>query len=116
MDESLVDIILILLAGLVAVSIMPQFDVEPPTSVEIDEGAQALMPLQVALTVEGTLLTGAPARTITAETLHELVRASDARQAVELTADRDVTAALVLAVNRVVQRAGREAVIIVRAD
>ncbi len=116
MDESLVDIILILLAGLVAVSIMPQFDVEPPTSVEVDEGAQVLMPLQVAITAEGALLTGAPARAISPQQLYDLVVAAGAGQAVELTADQGVSARLVIEVNRLVQQAGREAVVIVRAD
>ncbi len=116
MDESLVDIILILLAGLVAVSTMPQFAVEPPVSVEVNEGAQVLMPLQVALTPEGALRSGTPVRTISAQELYDLVRAAAPDQAVELTADHSVPARLVIQANMIVQQAGREAVIIVQAD
>ena len=64
MDEALVDIILILLAGLVAVSTVPQFDVEPPVSVEVTDGAQELIPIQVAIAEDGTLSTGLPLRTV----------------------------------------------------
>lgn len=126
MDETLVDIILILLAGLAAVSIMPEFDVEPPISVEVDEGANRMLPLQIALTSEGVLLmkasqsqedvTGGESSTITAQELLDLVAASDVSQSVEIVADMDVSAKRVLDINLLVQQAGRQAVFIVRAE
>lgn len=126
MDESLVDIILILLAGLAAVSILPEFDVEPPTSVEVDEGANMMLPLQVALTAEGALLVkatqlqkdaaGLETTTIGAQELYDLVVASDESQSVEIVADQGVSAKRVIAVNLIVQQAGRQAVFIVRAE
>ena len=126
MDETLVDIILILLAGLAAVSIMPEFDVAPPISVEVDEGANRMLPLQIALTSEGVLLmkasqsqedvTGGESSTITAQELLDLVAASDVSQSVEIVADMDVSAKRVLDINLLVQQAGRQAVFIVRAE
>lgn len=126
MDETLVDIILILLAGLVAVSIMPEFDVEPPSSVEIEEGANRMLPLQVALTAEGAILTkasqsqagatGGESNMITAQELLDLVAASDVSQSVEIVADEGVSAKRVIDINLLVQQAGRQAVFIVRAD
>lgn len=126
MDETLVDIILILLAGLVAVSIMPEFDVEPPISVEIEEGANRMLPLQVALTSTGALLvkssssesggTGSQSKIITAQELFDLVANSDEGQSVEIVSDKRVSAERVITVNLIVQKAGRQAVFIVRND
>ena len=116
MDEALVDIIFILLAGLVAVSITPKFDVEPPTSVEVEEGANALLPLQVAISADGALWSGSPAQVITVQQLYDMVAASDAAQTVEITADLAVPARLLIQANLVVQQAGRQAVMIVRSD
>ncbi|MDE2835827.1 MAG: hypothetical protein OXM02_15110 [Bacteroidota bacterium] len=126
MDESLVDIILILLAGLAAVSIMPEFDVQPPTSVEVEESANMMLPLQIALTADGVLLvkspqsreglTGQESAVITPQQLFAMVVASDEGQAVEIVADHAVSAKRVLDVNLIVQQAGRQAVFIVRAE
>ena len=126
MDEALVDIILILLAGLVAISIVPEFDVEPPTSVEVEESANMMLPLQIALSAEGALLVKSPSSQagpadqetsmITAQQLFSMVLASDESQSVEIVADRGVSAKRVLDINLIVQQAGRQAVFIVRAD
>ena len=113
MDESLVDIILILLAGLVAVSVVPKFQVEPPDSTEVTEGAQELLPLQVAVSPEGDMYTGSPPQQISAQQLYDLVIASDPNQTVEFSADQGVSARHVIEINQIVQQAAREAVMIV---
>ena len=116
MDESMVDIILILLAGLVAVSTMPQFAVEPPDSVEVTEGARVLLPIKVGITADGGLWTGSPPVSISPQEMVDMIVASDPAQLVELTADEAVSARLVIRINKIIQETGRQAVMIVQAQ
>ncbi|MXW63556.1 MAG: hypothetical protein F4Y00_07375 [Bacteroidetes bacterium SB0662_bin_6] len=117
MDESLVDIVLILLATLVAISTVPTFEIEPPMSQEAETGMPQLQPLQVAISDNGTFLTpvseGPPAVLNPAD-FYALLMASHPDRVVEFTADRNAPAYLMLNANTLVQRAGRQAVFLVQ--
>ncbi len=116
MDESLVDIVLILLATLVAISTVPTFEIEPPTSREAETGKPQLQPLQVAISNDGTFLTPANEGSnvvLNPADFYALLVASHPDRTVEFTADKDAAAYLMLNANSLVQRAGRQAVFIV---
>lgn len=117
MDESLVDIVLILLATLVAISTVPTFDVEPPASREAEEGRPQLQPLQVAIMDNGTFLAPAeegPPVELNPADFYAMLVASHPDRTVEFTADRDAPAQMMLNANSLVQRAGKQAVFIVQ--
>ncbi len=117
MDESLVDIVLILLATLVAISAVPTFEIEPPSSREAEIGRPQLQPLQVAISSNGTFLTPAgegPPVVLNPADFYALLVASHPDRTVEFTADKDAPAYLMLNANSLVQRAGRQAVFLVR--
>ena len=116
MDESLVDIVLILLATLVAISTVPTFEVEPPTSREAEAGLPQLQPLQVAIMNDGTFLTPTeegPPVTLNPADFYAALVASHPDRTVEFTADKDAPAQMMLNANSLVQRAGKQAVFIV---
>lgn len=118
MDESLVDIVLILLAALVAVAVIPTFDVEPPTSLEIEASEIQLNPLQVAISDTGQFLYAETSSdhavvSLTPQELYDLIADIHPDRTVEFTADRMAPANLLIEANRVVQEAGRNAVFLV---
>lgn len=118
MDESLVDIVLILLAALVAVAVIPTFDVEPPTSLEIDATEIQLNPLQIAISDAGQFLyaetsTDHTVVSLTPQELYDLIADIHPDRTVEFTADRMAPANILVEANRVVQEAGRNAVFLV---
>ena len=118
MDESLVDIVLILLAALVAVSTSATFDVEPPTSLEVQESELQLKPMQIAISSAGQFLisdgtTENEVRRLSPQDLYDLVSSIHPDRTVEFTADRLSPANLLVEANRVVQEAGRNAVFLV---
>lgn len=118
MDESLVDIVLILLAALVAVAVIPTFDVEPPTSLEINATEIQLNPLQVAISDTGQFLYAETSAehtvvSLTPQELYDLIVEIHPDRTVEFTADRMAPANLLIEANRVVQEAGRNAVFLV---
>lgn len=117
MDESLVDIVLILLATLVAISTVPTFEIETPLSQEARTDMPSLQPLQVAISSNGTFLTPVsegPPVTLDPADFYALLMASHPDRVVEFTADRDAPAYLMLNANTLVQRAGRQAVFLVQ--
>ncbi len=118
MDESLVDIVLILLAALVAVAVIPAFDVEPPTSLEIEASEMQLNPLQIAISNTGQFLYAQTTAdhavvSLSAQDLYDLVADTHPDRTVEFTADRLAPANILIEANRVVQEAGRNAVFLV---
>ena len=118
MDDALVDIVLVLLAALVAVTVIPTFDVEPPTSLEIDAGEIQLNPLQIAISGSGQFLysetsTGHVVVRLTPQQLYDLVADIHPDRTVEFTADRMAPANILIEANRVAQEAGRNAVFLV---
>ena len=119
MDDSLVDIVLILLATLVAISTISTFDVEPPLSQEAEPGAPMLQPLQVAISANGMFMTveggGSPAQ-LDPNDLYTLMVSSHPDRMVEFTADQNAPARLLLTANNIVQQAERQAVFLVLVD
>ncbi len=118
MDESLVDIVLILLAALVAVSTSATFDVEPPTSLEVQESELQLKPMQIAISSAGQFFISDGTaedelRRLSPQDLYDLVSSIHPDRTVEFTADRLSPANLLVEANRVVQEAGRNAVFLV---
>lgn len=120
MDESLVDIVLILLATLVAISTISTFDdIAPPLSQEAEAGMPLLQPLQVAISENGMFFTveggGTPAMLDPAD-LYALMVSSHPDRTVEFTADENAPARLLLTANNLVKQAGRQAVFLVLVE
>jgi len=113
------DIVLILLATLVAISTVSTFDIAPPLSQEAESGMPPLKPLQVAISADGTFFTveggGDPAE-LDPDGLYTLIVSSHPDRMVEFTADKDAPANLMLAANSLVRQAGRQAVFLVLVD
>ena len=121
MDESLVDIVLILLAALVAVAVIPTFDVEPPTSTEINDSEIQLKPLQIAIDDSGAFLYADGSNdnnvvSLSAQGLYDLVYETHPNRTIEFTADRMAPANILVEANRIVQEVGRNAVFLVVVD
>ncbi|MXX58354.1 MAG: hypothetical protein F4246_07540 [Rhodothermaceae bacterium] len=121
MDESLVDIVLILLAALVAVAVIPTFDVEPPTSTEINDSEIQLKPLQIAIDDSGAFLYADGSSdnnvvSLSAQELYDLVYDTNPNRTIEFTADRMAPANILVEANRIVQEVGRNAVFLVVVD
>ncbi len=119
MDESLVDIVLILLATLVAISTIATFDVAPPLSREAEAGMPMLQPLQVGISEDGMFFTveggGSPAR-LDPDDLYSLMISSHPDRMVEFTADKNAPARLLLTANNLVRQAKRQAVFLVLVE
>ena len=119
MDESLVDIVLILLATLVAISVVPTFEIEPPVSQEATVSELSPEPLQVAILDDGSFLTpneeGIP-ESITPADFYVLLVGMSAEQTIEFTADKDAPAAFMINANKIVQKTGKKASFIVKYD
>ena len=114
----MVDIVLILLAALVAVAVIPKFDVELPVSQEIEEDGTVLRPLQISLTDTGELyqLDGANReQPLRYEQFYEMLTTLEPTRVVEVHADESAPAIYLLEINRVIQRVGRNAVFLVKA-
>ncbi|MCY3999832.1 MAG: biopolymer transporter ExbD [Bacteroidetes bacterium] len=113
MDEPLVDIVLILLAALVAVAVIPTFSIELPESHEIDETTLVLKPLQISISNQGQLFylnSESQEQQVSVQEFFELVNALAPTQVVEIHADQLTPAVYLLDVNRIVQNADRNAV------
>ena len=118
MDESLVDIVLILLAALTAVAVIPTIDVEPPVSLEVAESEIQLTPMQIAISSSGEFLyadgtTENRVRSLSAQNLYDLISGTHPNRTVEFTADRQAPANILIQANRVAQEVGRNAVFLV---
>ncbi len=118
MDESLVDIVLILLAALVAVAVVPTFDVEIPTSLEVEDSEIQLKPLQIAISSNGQFLYADGSqenlvRQLSPQSLYNLIADTHPNRTVEFTADRMAPANILVEANQVVQEVGRNAVFLV---
>ena len=116
MDESFVDIVLIILAALVAVAVMPEFNVELPVSTEIQESETVLAPLQISMTNVGilTYLNSAnEEEALPYAELYDLVVQTPPVRIVEIHADESAPAIYLLEVNRIIQKAGRNAVFLI---
>lgn len=119
MDESLVDIVLILLATLVAISTISTFDVEPPLSQEAEPGMPLLQPLQVGISESGMFYTvegGGDPVMLNPNDLYSLMTSSHPDRTVEFTADKNAPARLLLTANNLVQQAKRQAVFLVLVE
>lgn len=119
MDESFVDIVLIILAALVAVAVMPEFGVELPVSTEIREDETVLAPLQISVTSAGklTYLTSLnEEEALSYAQLYDLVVETPPVRIVEIHADESAPAIYLLEVNRIIQKAGRNAIFLIQAE
>ncbi|MDE2828430.1 MAG: hypothetical protein OXL40_14205 [Bacteroidota bacterium] len=119
MDESFVDIVLIILAALVAVAVMPEFGVELPVSAEIQEGETVFTPLQISVTNAGRLTylnSLNEEEALPYAKLYELVVETPRARIVEIHADESAPAIYLLEVNRIIQKAGRNAVFLIQTD
>ena len=119
MDESMVDIVLIILAALVAVAVVPEFDVDLPLSREISEGEVFLRPLQISITETGELYylnSSNEMQRLSPDDLYGMVETIESNQIVEVHADQSAPAVYLLDVNRVIQDAGRNATFLVKAE
>jgi len=117
MDEPLVDIVLILLAALVAVAVIPTFSIEPPESHEIDETTLVLKPLQISISNQGHLFylnSESQEQRVSVQDLFELVSDLAPTQIVEIHADQLTPATYLLEVNRIIQNAERNAVFLIK--
>jgi len=115
----MVDIVLIILAALVAVAVLPEFDVDLPLSQEIPEGGVFLRPLQISITETGELYyldSSNEQQPLIPGDLYGMVEAIQPNQTVEVHADQSAPAIYLLDVNRVIQNAGRNATFLVQAD
>jgi len=119
MDESMVDIVLIILAALVAVAVVPEFEVDLPLSREIPEGELILRPLQISIMETGELYyldSSNEQQLLPPERLYGLVETIQPNQVVEIHADQSAPATYLLEINRVIQNAGKNATFLVNAD
>ena len=119
MDESFVDIVLIILAALVAVAVMPEFGVALPVSTEIQEGEAVLTPLQISMTNAGRLTylnSLNEEESLPYAQLYDLVAETPPVRIVEIHADESAPAVYLLEVNRIIQRAGRNAVFLIQLE
>ncbi len=107
----LVDITLLLLLSLMAAASFTTSGPEPPVTYELSEDGVLLMPIQITITADGTILTPA-GEIIDLEALGILIDAEPAE--VEFIADGNAPAARVLEIHEVVRRLGRQAAFRVR--
>ena len=115
----MVDIVLIILAALVAVAVVPEFDVSLPLSTEIPEGELILRPLQISISETGEMFyldSSNQQQPLPPQQLFDLVEAIQPNQIVEIHADQAAPATLLLDINRVIQNVGRNATFLVNAD
>lgn len=114
----MVDIVLIILAALVAVAVIPEFNVELPVSREIDESERVLRPLQISISGRGALYyldESNEEQTLQYQELYDMLVASPPTRIVEVHADEGAPAIYLLELNRVIQKAGRNATFLVQS-
>ncbi len=119
MDESMVDIVLIILAALVAVAILPEFDIDLPESQEISESGVILRPLQISITETGALFflnQSNEEQPLPPDQVYGMVANTQPTQTVEVHADQLAPAIYLLELNRVIQNAGRNTTFLVQAE
>lgn len=119
MDESFVDIVLILLAALVAIVVIPEFNVELPVSTEIDESEIVLVPLQISMSSTGhlTYLDSENEELALPYTeLYDLIIANASTRIVEIHADALAPARFLLEVNRIIQKSSRDAIFLIQRE
>lgn len=118
-EESLVDIVLIILAAVVAIATLPEFDIDLPLSQEITERGVMLRPLQISITETGSLYYLDQAneeQPLQPREFYEMVASSQPSQTVEVHADQSAPAFTLLEINRLIQNAGRNATFLVQAN
>ena len=117
MDESFVDIVLIILAALVAVAVIPEFNIVLPESTEIRESETVLTPLQISMTNAGRLTylnSSNDEESLSPTELYDKVLETSPLQVVEIHADKSAPATYLLEVNRIIQKAGRNAIFLIQ--
>ena len=118
-EESLVDIVLIILAAVVAMAVLPEFEIDLPLSQEITESGLILRPLQISITETGALYYLDQANVeqpLQPREFYEMVASSQPSQTVEVHADQSAPAIYLLEINRLIQNAGRNATFLVQAE
>ena len=118
-EESLVDIVLVILAAVVAIAVLPEFDVDLPLSHEITESGMILRPLQISITETGALYYLDQAneeQPLQPREFYEMVASIQPSQTVEVHADQSAPVIYLLEVNRLIQNAGRNATFLVQAE
>lgn len=111
----LVDITLLLLLSLMAIASIDPYTVTPPRSTNIEPEGTVLSPLTVALTPEGVLLAhseGGVEVSLTPQALATHVAGTG--QVIEVVADRQARASVLLDLHRVLDAAGVQAVFMVQ--
>lgn len=119
MDESFVDIVLIILAALVAMVVIPEFNVDLPVSTEIEEGEIVLVPLQISMSSSGRLTylnSSNEEQPLPYIELYNLLVEIAPTRAVEIHADASAPATYLLEVNRVIQKTGRNAIFLIKKE
>ncbi|MCY4171237.1 MAG: hypothetical protein OXE59_05175 [Bacteroidetes bacterium] len=115
----MVDIVLIILASLVAVAVVPEFDIDLPVSQEISESGLILRPLQISIDENGEIYyldSSNEQQLLPPDRLFGLAQTIQPNQIVEIHADESAPAFLLLSVNRVIQNAGRNATFLVNSN
>ena len=119
MDESFVDIVLILLAALVAIVVIPEFNVELPVSKEINESEIVLVPLQISMSNTGHLSylnSENDEVELPYSELYDLLTETAPTRVVEIHADALSPAVFLLEINRVVQKSSRNAIFLIQRE
>ena len=114
----LVDIVLVLLAALIAVVSIPPADVEPPVSRTDGHSSGHLHPMQIAVTQDGQFLVAGKKgmREISLQGVYDVLDDLEEGRVVEFIADRRSPARLLVDANQIAQASGREAVFLVHVD
>ena len=111
----LVDITLLLLLSLMAIASIDPYTVTPPRSTNIEPAGTVQSPLTVALTPEGVLLAhneGGVEVSLTPQALATHVAGTG--QVIEVVADRQARASVLLDLHHVLDAAGVQAVFMVQ--
>ena len=111
----LVDITLLLLLSLMAIASIDPYTVAPPRSTNIEPEGTVQSPLTVALTPEGALLAhneGGGEVSLTPQALATHVQGTG--QVIEVVADRQARASVLLDLHHVLDAAGVQAVFMVQ--
>ena len=106
-DAFIMGIILVVPAGLLAVSTIPQLDAAPPVTVEVTGGARVLLPARPGITDGGPLSTANPRAPVSPQEFFDQNGASDSEQ---LTAHGWVAARYGVGITGNTGQTGRQAV------
>ncbi len=111
----LVDITMLLLLSLMTVASIDPYSITLPRSESIDEEGSMPSPLSVAVTADGSLLVLDATGALTSITPEALAAyASETGQDLELVADRQALASVLLELHRTFETAGVRAVFLVQ--